>query len=256
MNVSALYATPISALAAVVMVAVLGSLELGHRLGRSAPAGEKQFATISSSILAPVGLLLAFSFSLAESRQMARREAVVREANSIGTFWLRTALLPEPVRGEMRVRLRRYVDLHFEHREGRIDEAYRTELEAEASRLQKELWALLMREAHRAPDSLSLLLAAPALNALIDDAESVLAARENRLLDSIFAFLFALIAFGAATVGYGARAEKRNGLLWLAFAVVLGGVLLVLLDMDRPRRGLILTGIEPYVRLRASMQGD
>jgi hypothetical protein len=36
---------------------------------------------------------------------MARREAVVREANSLGTFWLRTALLPEPVRGEMRVRL-------------------------------------------------------------------------------------------------------------------------------------------------------
>ncbi len=256
MKVSALYAAPILAVAGVVMLAVLGSLELGHRLGRLAPTCEKQVTTISSTVLALIGLLLAFSFSLAEGRVALRWEATVREANSIGTFWMRTELLPASLSAQMRTRLRRYVDLHFEHRAARNGQAQVAALEAEATRLQQELWALLMAEAHRSPDERSLLLTVPALNAMIDDAAGALAAEENRLPEAMLVFLFALIVLGGFAVGYASRRERRNWLLWCAFAVVLGGVLVVLLDLDRPRRGWIQATMDPYVRLRASLQGD
>jgi hypothetical protein len=256
MTLSALYSAPVIVVAGAVMLGVLVCLELGHLLGKAAPVGEKQFSAISSSILALVGLLLAFSFSLAADRQSQRRAAVVQEANSVGTFWLRTSLLPGPVRAEARAMTRRYVDVHFEHIEAGMDQARATKLEAEAIHLQEELWALLMEEAHRSPGALSLLLVTPALNAMIDDTATVLAARENRLPDSILLFLFTLVALASVIIGYGTRAERRNWVFWGAFALVLGSVLLILVDMDRPRQGLIRVGIDPYLRLRASMQAD
>src|SRR5262245_35696980 len=107
------------------------ALELGHRIGVYI-VGDKQHSAISTSILSLVGLLLAFSFSMAAQRFDARRRAIVAETNAIGTFWLRTSFFPEPTRSEMRVRVRRYVDLHFEHRAAGVNLARTTEIEGEA----------------------------------------------------------------------------------------------------------------------------
>jgi hypothetical protein len=251
---SSLYTAPFLLLAAVTVASVLGALEVGHRLGRAAPVADHQVSTFTASILALVGLLLAFSFSMAGDRHALRRAAAVQEANSIGTFWLRTSLVPEPVRTEMRSRVRRYVDLHLEHRLAGFG-ATTTE-ETEAGQLQRELWALFTEDARREPEAARLRLVAPALNTMIDNTASVLAARENRLPDAIFVYLFLLIVVAGVVVGYRPRGEKRNLILWAMFTVVVGGVMVILLDMDRPRRGLIQTDALPYLRLRESMQGE
>jgi hypothetical protein len=256
MRMSELYTIPIGVVAALLVLLVVGALEVGRRLSRVVPVGDRQFSSISALILALVGLLLAFSFALAAERYAVRRAATVQEANAIGTFWLRTALLPEPVRSEMRTRVRRYLDLHFEHREARIDQARLAKTEADAQRLQRELWSLLTEESRRTPDALSLLLVTPALNTMIDDEASVLAANENRLPDALLMVLLLLVVFASLVIGYGSHAEKRNLALWGALVIVLGGTLVVLIDMDRPRYGLIRASVAPYVRLRESLQSD
>ncbi|HEX3473759.1 MAG TPA: hypothetical protein VHT91_01895 [Kofleriaceae bacterium] len=91
---------------------------------------------------------------------------------------------------------------------------------------------------------------------MIDDTTSVLAARENRLPDAVFVYLFLLIVVAGVVVGYRPPDEKRNLILWAMFTIVVSGVMVILLDMDRPRRGLIQTDALPYLRLRESMQGE
>jgi len=249
-----LYSIPFAPIAATVIACVLGALECGHRLSRGYPVDDRQVSTIAGPILGLVALLLAFSFSMAGDRHALRRAAIVQEANSIGTFWLRTSLMPEPIGSEMRSRLRRYVDLHSEHRGAKIEGARTAELEEEAARLQAELWALLIEDAQREPEAGRLRLVTPALNAMIDDAATVLAAKENRVPDAIFLYLFLLVVVAGIVVGYRPRDEVRNLVLWSILTVVLSGVLVILLDMDRPRRGLIQTDMSPYARLRRSME--
>jgi len=123
---------------------------------------------------------------MANERLGSRRAAVVQDANFIGTFWLRTSLLPEPARSEAQARLRRYLDLHFEHREAIIDEDRTESIEAEAARLQKELWDLVLEDARSAPEARRQFLLMPALSTMLDDTASVLAATENRLPDAVF----------------------------------------------------------------------
>lgn len=249
-----LYTAPLWLIVVLITLMVLGALEAGHWLGRLAPVEDKQVATISAPIVAMVGLLLAFSFSITADRYAARRQATVQEANAVGTFWLRTALVPEPVRSQMRSRVRRYVDVHLAHRQAGTDTARLQALEMEATRLQQELWDLFVADAERAPEAARVRLVAPALNEMIDDAATALAAKENRLPDAIFDYLLALVAIAGVVLGYRPRAERRNWVLWGLFVVVVVSTLAVLCDMDRPRRGFIESDKTPYLRLRESMQ--
>jgi hypothetical protein len=255
-SMSWLYSTPFALLGFLIAASVLIALEMGHRLGRAAPVDQGDSSSLAAPILAIVGLLLAFSFSMAGDRYGMRRAAIVQEANSIGTFWLRTSLVPEPTRSAMRSRVRRYVDLHVEHRLSGIEEAKTNELEAEGGRLQQELWTLLTDDFRRDPDASRQRLLVPALNSLMDDEANAVAARENRLPDAVIIYLFLLVVIAGVVVGYLPRVEKRNLVLWGMFTVVISGVLLILVDMDRPRRGLIQTDVIPYIRLRESMQSD
>ena len=249
-----LYLAPLWVIAPVVIIVVAAALELGYRLSRAVPIEEKQVANVAAALLALVGLLLAFSYGMAGDRHAKRRATTVQETNSIGTFWLRTSLLPEPTRSEMRLRVRRYVDLHIEHRQAVVDEKRLEEVEANMWRLQKELWALLQADAERAPEAARLRLLVPALNAMIDDTASALAAKESRLPDSLLGFLFLLISIAGVVIGYRPLAEKRNLVFWALFVITMGAVMLTLLDMDRPRRGLITSDPRPYLRLQKSLQ--
>jgi hypothetical protein len=102
----------------------------------------------------------------------------------------------------------------------------------------------------QAPEASRLRLVAPALNDMIDGAANALAARANRLPDALLVFVILLVLVAGIVLGYRPRDEARILVTWGLFVVVVGGVMLVLLAMDRPRRGLITTDRSPYVRLR------
>jgi hypothetical protein len=90
-------------------------LEAGYQIGRkrrtSIDEATKAWVTaIYSAILAMLGLLLGFSYSMAQQRFDVRKQLVVEEANAIGTTYLRAQWLPEPYRGDVSKLLREYVD--------------------------------------------------------------------------------------------------------------------------------------------------
>jgi hypothetical protein len=56
------------------------------------------FAALQAALLGVIGLILAFGLALAVGRYESRRAAVVEEANTIGTTYLRAQTLAEPSR--------------------------------------------------------------------------------------------------------------------------------------------------------------
>lgn len=249
-----LYTAPIPLVAVLFFLSILGALELGHRLSRWVPIEEHQIASITASILAIVGLLLAFSFSMAGARHGARRVAAVEETNAISTLWECTALLPQPTRAAMQSTLRRYIALHLEHRRAGTDAAEAQRIEAEATRLQGELSALLSEDARRNPEALRLLLLVPAYNEMTGKTAAAIAAFENRVPDAILLYLFLLSLIAGVVVGYRPSSERRTWIPWILFTCILSGVLLILLDIDLPRRGLIQTDDALYRRLQESIR--
>src|SRR6201982_2091547 len=99
-NNAPLDALPLWALFIVILLVVLFSVEFGYRLGkyrRSRHEQEKE-APLGTMVGATLGLLafvLAFTFGLAAARFDARRQALLDEANAIGTTYLRAGMLPE-----------------------------------------------------------------------------------------------------------------------------------------------------------------
>src|SRR4051812_102031 len=81
--------------------AVLATSEVGWQVGiRSGGRGRDNIWTLESGLLGLMALIIGFTFAMALSRFEARREAIVNEANAIGTTALRARLLPEEHRAE------------------------------------------------------------------------------------------------------------------------------------------------------------
>ena len=91
---------------------------LGYWLGRRARARkdetEKSHAAAwQAALLALAGLLIGFTFSMAQTRYDARKQIVLGEANHIGTTYLRTRLLDDRAGDPLRALLRRLTALTF-----------------------------------------------------------------------------------------------------------------------------------------------
>ena len=110
----------------------VAAMEIGVRRGRRKKAFATEAITQANAVLASMlgllALLLAFTFSAALQRFDDCSQAVVAEANAIGTAYLRAQLLPAGMRDEVRALLRHYLEVRL--REGRIDFADAAERDA------------------------------------------------------------------------------------------------------------------------------
>src|SRR5271154_3923556 len=117
--------------------------EIGYWLGRhTGPRGEpfaRQLEIIRGATFALVAFLIAFAFSGAGSRYVDRLDLIVKEANAIGTAYLRADVLPQPQRGELKAALRQYtvgrLDLHASE-----DPAVTAALLAKVGPQQQHIW--------------------------------------------------------------------------------------------------------------------
>jgi hypothetical protein len=249
---SAYHLVPAWAIALGLLFVVIMALELGFRLSRRHPQPVVNVAALQASVLGLASLLLAFSYSLAESRFDERRLLVVKEANAVGTLYLRTGYMPEDVKYAMRKRLIRYVALHVSAAESVRDRERTRALLAENDRLQGELWSLLQGHMNDIHPTV-LLLMTNALNDVIDTSGRRLAASQTRLPSLVLYLLFTAVIASSLLVGYQPGQEQRNVVHWGIFTVVMVMVMFTLLDLDRPSIGIIRTSLEPLVTLQETL---
>jgi len=110
---------PLWAILPLTIVFGLAAFEFGYRVAhyRQQLHQEEKESPVGGMVAGTLGLLafmLAFTFGLAGSRFEDRRQVILAEANAIGTTYLRAAMLPEPMRTEVKNLLREYVDLRVE----------------------------------------------------------------------------------------------------------------------------------------------
>jgi len=237
--------------------------EIGYRLGKSQggnidEATKSWIATIDGAVLTMLSLLLAFSFGMAENRFDARRQLVVDEANAIGTTYLRSQWLAEPHRTEIARLLRQYVDLRLpkDTQTLNVDEAV-LQMAARSEQLQDQLWSHAVEIAKKEALSPMAALFVATLNDTIDLQTKRLAAFRNRVPEIILLLLYIFAGFSILMTGYvsGLR-DRRNSFMMFTMIGLMAFFLTVIVDLDRPQRGLITVSQESLIQLQQKLHAD
>lgn len=225
-------------------VAFLLAAELGFRLGvrRKSATNEATLADLGitmGGLLGLLGLLLAFTFGMAGARHDDRRMLVIEEANAIGTAWLRTDLIPEPMRTQAREALRAYTQLRVEAAT-RGDRQAAEKIVARAEQLQGPLWNAAVGAAAALP-SPSTALFVSSVNEVIDmHGRRVARGLRNPIPPIILATLYAVSLLVVLALGFSrGLAGDRNAVATTLLAVILAVVLNLILDLDRPAGGAL-----------------
>jgi hypothetical protein len=190
---------------------------------------------ILSAVLGLLALLVAFSFGMALNRYESRRAMVVTEANAIGAAYLRTALLDDPAK--LRSLLLRYAQARLAY--GQAAKAAQA-AEIEADQLQPQIWAEAVRQVAPARQTPLAGFVLSPLDQAFDAASARKAELEARMPLVVLATLSVYFVAAAAVLGYAsARAEARHRVASFALFGLFTLALGVILDLDRPREGLI-----------------
>ena len=224
-------------------VLIFAAAEFGCWLGmRSTDRNHEQvrthITTIQSALLGLLALLIGFTFSIALSRYDARRTLVLGEANAIGTTALRAQFLPEGHSARAIQLLKDYTDTRFVYTPG-VDSVPATS-DARGQELLTSLWAEAVFATGQDPKSVAAGLFVQSLNDVIDFNEKRRIANRNRVPEVTFLLLFAMASVASGFTGYaaglgGTRQHIPNAIMALSIAVVI----MLIADLDRPKRGLI-----------------
>lgn len=227
--------------------------ESGYRHGRwwqdhTPEEREGPTAMIVGSLLALMAFLLAITMGMASDRFDTRRALVLAEANSVGTTYLRAGYLPEPASSEIRDALREYLPLRIVTN----DMADVRKRMARSIELHARLWSIAEELARTTPESDVLALFIESLNETID-------LHETRVTSGVYArvpgTVVILLLLGSmltlGMVGYNAGlTRRRSPLTAVVLVLVLGAVITLVVDLDRPRDGFLKVSQQPLIDLQ------
>lgn len=224
------------------VLAIEGGFRFGKRSGSMASEPSREHVnTIQAALLGVLGLLLAFTLSLSLQRFDARSEAIVEEANAIGTAYLRSHLLPPPVRAPVQALFRDYVAL-------RVQAGNATMVDTEVLRanyvrahaVQDRIWQWTARavELDDRPATTGLFI--QSLNEMIDANARRTAALNRHVPEIVLYLLYITFVLTGTIVGYAAGlAGHRASFATYIMVALIALLVFIIVDLDRPRRGLI-----------------
>jgi cytochrome bd-type quinol oxidase subunit 2 len=249
---------PIWLLYAGTALLLLAGRELGFRLSSRHKAGrtdgEKAPANaMMGSTLGLLAFILAFTFGMSSTRFDARKQLVLDEASAIFKTYQRVQFLPEPQRAESSRLLREYVALRIHLISLKsLEEMQAAMLRSEA--LQEALW----KQAATLADRPSAILAGlmQSLSEITDlQMKRVRAAVWNRIPSAIVLMLYVIAFLGLATIGYGAGlSETRATIPSLVLVFAFSAIIVLIIDLERPRQQLFTITQEPMVDVARRIQ--
>ena len=188
---------------------------------------------------------------MAISRFDQRREIVVEEANDLQTTYMRSQLLNDPYAAESAQLLREYLDSRIAFYEaGTNEEAIKSSL-ALTDGLQTRLWQIALAAARDNPDEVRTGYYIESLNNLIEDHTKRVAAMSNHVPDVIMHLLFFVAVMSIGVTGYSSGMHgKRLRVLRMILITLVAATLIVIVDLDRPRRGFIKVSVVQLLKLQ------
>jgi hypothetical protein len=244
------------------LIALIAALEIGRRLGLKARPGlgdapRSQASSLQNAIVGMLALLLAFSLSMAISRYETRRQLVLEEANAIGTIYLRAKMLPAPYASEAASLLRQYVANRLEFFDAGVNQERLRADNTQAAQLQRQLWSIATTASAQDNRAIPTGLFVQALNDTIDLQATRLAAFQNRVPETVIWLLLGVAVATIGVVGYNnGLGNRRHAFGALTLIILITIIIWVIIDLDRPRRGLIQVSQQSMVSLQDFMAHD
>ena len=213
-------------IAGVLVVAMVIATEAGYRLGRGvgSRSDDEPYRShingLQASLLGVLALLLGFTLSLALQRFDHRSETVVEEANAIGTAYLRSQILTPALRDEVR----------------------------------NELWDQARQAAALDPNMVTTGLYIQSLNDAIDAFGRREASLRRHVPEVALILLVGTLLASGWMVGLTSGiAGHRPSMATYVLSTLIRLLLLIIVDLDRPRRGLIRIDPSSMVELKAEI---
>ena len=243
------------------IVALVLTKECGYWIGRrntkQADAAEKQektVGTITGAMLALLGFMLAISISMADGHFESRRKLVLDEANAIGTSHLRAQAIGGAHGEKIAHLLIDYVQLRIDFFEAGEDQKRLKSVYEKTALLQQQIWGLASAIAKSAPTPISALLLT-SLNEVFDLATSRRWALEVRVPPSIIKLLFAFSLLSMGILGYYfGICGMRHPILSFFLIIAFTASILLIIDLNRPRSGIIQPEQSPLVWILEDMK--
>lgn len=233
-------------LGGVLLLLILVVNEIGYRLGRwwqsrTDEEIKEQTTAIQASILGLLALLLGFTFTMALQRYDNRAEAMLAEANAIGTAQLRAQLLPSEMRQPAEDLFNHYVSLRVESGlHSTVQEDQRETLRAKEQQVIQQFWGVAIRSVDMDPRPVTSGLFVQALNDMFDarDKRSALLARH--VPEVVLYLLVVVFIATCGFLGYSSGIKGRRPYVSTSMlASIIALVMFIVIDLDRPRRGYI-----------------
>ncbi len=237
-----LYQTGFGVLYPFIIVLIVISAEFGNWIGlrvrRADPAGA-DIGTIAGAALGLLALLLAFSFSIGLARYDARRQQVLEEANAIGSTANFALMLPRPAQAPILNLLHDYTKIRITLGVPFDPPQFERDI-ARSVALQSQLWQQAVAVTAALPQSLPAYRFVSSLNELNNIHERRITALRYHIPSAVMFLLIGVAMVAMAFTGYHAGASgARRRLPNLVMAVTVGLLILMVIDLDRPNRGLI-----------------
>jgi hypothetical protein len=256
------YTVPIWLDALIILGFLFICLEASYRIGlaknRQGKGGEaeRRDSVVLSAMLGMLALILAFTYSFTVSRSDKRKAAVLWEINAIGTAFARADLLDEPHRGNIRSVLLDYTRTLPIGYNGpiRTNEIARTvEVMTQAQAL---IWpATRKMVADSQPPGPLEISVVQSINDVLDAWNARFQAAMDRLPTAIHLMLLFVVGASLSVAGFSAgRTDSLRRWRASALILVLFGIMITIMDFDRPRSGFVRTGHQGYFLLIAEME--
>jgi hypothetical protein len=245
-----LYGLPIAVLLVAASLLMLGFSELANWMGlrwRTERPEAGDAATLAGASLGILALLLAFSFSIALARYDARRAAVLDEANAIGSAANFALTLPRRSQRPIVALLRQYAAVRVGL--GRpYDPSKLNRDVVESAKIQERLWQRAVAVTDAAPQSLQSYRFVNAVNDLNNVAERRITTLRVRIPLEVVIMLFGTSLVAMGFVGFHAGLSGKGRILSrVLMAVTIAALIMLIVDLDRPSRGLISVSVQPLV---------
>jgi|HubBroStandDraft_6_1064221.scaffolds.fasta_scaffold17744_4 hypothetical protein len=245
-------------LPALMLVVLSLSIEVPYRFGRSLahymPKADP-FNAIQAGLLTLAAFVLALSFNQASGRFDTRRALVVREANAIGTTWLRADQLESTQSKRFRRILTDYTAARLRAYETPRDpELYRKTID-QSNKEQTELWKMLSSSLHAHQSTLGISLLMQSLNDTIDLSSEQLQALTSHVPTAVLVLTLALVTLGTLSLGLRfAMDQSRPAILSAIYVIAYVLVINMMVDYDRPNTGFVSVTLTPLKLQLESMQ--
>jgi Protein of unknown function (DUF4239) len=239
-----------------VIVIFVGAVELGGWIGwrfHRKKIRSEDLETLTVSTLGLLALLLAFTMSHALSRYEDRRSLVVEEANAISSTAHLTLMLPKQEQAPILSMLRDYlavrIGLGVPYDPAKLERDV-----AKSTDLLARLWQQAVAVSE--PQTLAANRFINSLDEMSKIKERRLAALNYHIPNAVVLMLLGVAMIAVGFTGYHVGlTETRPRLGTLIMAVTVAVVIVGVIDLDQPARGLIRVPVQSLVDIAKEIQG-